>query len=777
MTAPDLAALADLSARIILFPVCHHSPTAARLVGHAIERLRPEAVLIESPSDFNDRLDELLLPHQLPIAIYSYVRTADGSRLGAFYPLCEHSPEWQALQLGHQYGAQVRFIDLPWADIAAADQQPPSNRFNEAIFLRSQYIHRLCQRLGVSDFSSLWDTLFEIDDRLQLEDYLRRCHELCGRMRLLEAPGLYGDRVREAFMARQIQQMSEATTGKILVVVGGGHALALYARLNGLDLGEMLEPAEATLVPIEDGEERGLALTPYSFERLDNLTGYDAGMPNPGFYHQIWQDRRAGRSDTHRTLLGRIVEQLRRFKQPISSADLIAAESTAQALANLRGHRCVWRTDLVDGLTTALVKEELTRTGRHPLLEAIHDVLRGGQRGRLAEGVMRPPLVQDIQARLAEHQLEPRPVPREIELVLEVEADRPASQVLHRLRLLAIAGFDRCAGTNLATREEMVSIWERWRIGWSPDFEARCIEAARYGPTLADATAAALAERIAEIGRSAARAAELLLDAGLAGLIDLAWALRQRVGDLIRGESDYFGLTEALGHLLYLYRYDTVLRTAGSEPMGDLLRDAYARALWLLEGLGQTSGRDRELIQGVIALRETFERCEVLLGLARDELTGVLRRVAADRAQTAVLRGAALGACWSLNASDADAVRNQLRQFLDPDQLGDFLSGLFALAREQVPRQRDLLLAIHEVLLGWPEEDFLRALPALRLAFTYFTPREKHHLALRLREALGLDPQQEMAALQVDVPTALRALALEGQLLAAVAKYGLRQML
>ena len=29
---------------------------------------------------------------------------------------------------------------------------------------------------------------------------------------------------------------------------------------------------------------QGIALTPYSYERLDSLTGYEAGMPNPGFY-------------------------------------------------------------------------------------------------------------------------------------------------------------------------------------------------------------------------------------------------------------------------------------------------------------------------------------------------------------------------------------------------------------------------------------------------------------------------------------------------------------
>ena len=32
-----------------------------------------------------------------------------------------------------------------------------------------------------------------------------------------------------------------------------------------------------------------VALTPYSFEALDALTGYEAGMPNPGFYDLAWR--------------------------------------------------------------------------------------------------------------------------------------------------------------------------------------------------------------------------------------------------------------------------------------------------------------------------------------------------------------------------------------------------------------------------------------------------------------------------------------------------------
>src|SRR5205823_2681577 len=134
---------------------------------------------------FNDRIDQLFLPHRPPLAVYSFVRRPDGVRRAAYYPLCEHSPEWQAIQAGRELGAAVRFIDLPWADVAGAADEP-SNRYGDAEFRRSDYVARLCRRLGVDDFNALWDSLFELDAGLTVEGYLERCHFLCGNMRLLE---------------------------------------------------------------------------------------------------------------------------------------------------------------------------------------------------------------------------------------------------------------------------------------------------------------------------------------------------------------------------------------------------------------------------------------------------------------------------------------------------------------------------------------------------------------------------------------------------------------
>jgi hypothetical protein len=76
--------------------VRHHSPACARLVAATIEALRPAYVLIEGPADLNGRIGELLLGHELPVAVFSSYR--DGERRhGSWAPFCAYSPEWVAL--------------------------------------------------------------------------------------------------------------------------------------------------------------------------------------------------------------------------------------------------------------------------------------------------------------------------------------------------------------------------------------------------------------------------------------------------------------------------------------------------------------------------------------------------------------------------------------------------------------------------------------------------------------------------------------------------------
>ncbi len=732
--------------------VRHHSPAAARHAGELIRRLRPAKVLIEGPWDFNPRIDELRLPHRPPVAIYTWVALPDGTRLGGCYPLCVYSPEWQAIRASFETGAELRFIDLPWADLA--DPSAALHRYADGELRRNPYVEKLCAELAVDGFDEAWDRLFEVDPDLDADAWTERCHLLCRFMR--EAGEVAArDRLRERFMACRIRD-AVAEGGEVVVLTGGFHTSALRRLVE-----EGCE--DVSLKPERQGEGRGICLMPYSYRVLDGLRGYDAGMPNPGFYHRVWEDRQAGLRDPWRGLLADVAHALRQRKQLVSAADLIAVETTARALAAIRGHAEVWRLDLLDGITGALVKDEIDPAALHPLLAACHDALRGDAIGELAEGTPLPALVLEVKERLAALDLTPTATGRRVRLDLHAPEDMDRAMLLHALQVLGVPGFrlDRApAGVGEVAEE-------RWTVGWTPGFEGRLVEASAYGATLVEACASRLLERAREVDRDALAAARLLRDACLAGIESVHGMLSARVAKLVQDDDDFTRVAAAAAEMLALFRYDPLLRAIGRDDVGQLLRDTWIRALALMMRLG-VPPEPGPAVAGLAATVEVFERCELSLDLARDGLTTALERVAGDRVQLGMVRGAALGALWVLGARDGGQVDGSVGSFASPEELGDFLAGLFRTARELARRHPELLRQVDAALSGWVDDQFLEALPGMRLAFSAFTPREKHHLARALFES------GEAPDLRVDAGAAARMLAFEAELFARVRRFGLR---
>jgi hypothetical protein len=770
-----LTRLCDLQSQVVLFPVRHHSPMCATMVTQVIDEVRPAALLIEGPSDFNPHLDELLLEHELPIAIFSYFGDDTGRRSGAYYPFCEYSPEWQALRTAGRSGIPIRFIDLPWVETADLDNV--SQRYADAELRRGRYVQMLCERLEVETFDDLWDKMIESEPILSPAEFLRRVHSFCTNVRLWEDAPRRSDLLREKFMAQQVRQAMSEFDGPLLVVTGGFHSSALARLLAGQPplSGAMIDEADPTgesAAPPPAVSDRGITLTPYTYQRLDSLTGYEAGMPNPGFYDHVWQSRLSGQPYEHRTLLASLAVSLRDRKQIISTADLIAVETSAVTLAALRGRQRVWRSDLVDAVTSALIKDELEFGCQSPFLDAVHSVLRGKKQGRLARETRRPPLVLDIQNQLADAKLEPKPQRQELELNLLTSADLTKSRLLHRLRVLEIPGFVLTGGTDFVSRSDLTRLWEAWQIQSRYEFDAVCVEASRFGPTLAEAAAASLLEQAERHEHDASKAAELLVTAARADVHGLSDTLLARLESMIRREADFLGVAGALEHLLYLYCHDEAFGTARSPRIGAVAVEAFQRAMWLLESLGGT-GDEQRLLRALRTLLETFERGVVQLNLNRDEFLSVLHRVESDRDKMPSVRGAVAGILWTLGESTSERILEQMLLFANPEHLGDYLNGLFFLAREVAQRNPDLVQAIDRFLLEFATDDFQSALPSLRLAFTYFTPREKHYMLQTLFESLGLRDAKPLLELAVNDEAAAAALAFEERLFAAVEKFGL----
>jgi hypothetical protein len=725
--------------------VRHHSPACARLVAATIERHRPAYVLIEGPADFNERIDELLLGHELPIALFSY-----SDEHASWSPFCDYSPEWVAITEGRRHHAEVRFIDLPAWHKAFHDV---TNRYADAELRYAEVVERLCREFAVDNVDVLWDHLFESEEEPKgLAEYFDL---LRGTTTADE-----GDAAREEYMARWVRAAVKHAGGRpVVVVTGGFHTPALKAMLDG--------DAEWPEVP---ERERGASyLVPYSHARLDAFTGYQSGMPSPGYYQQVWENGPQRAADW---LIESVATRLRSRQQPVSTADLIAAHTQAGALARLRGHENLARTDVLDGLTSALISEDLTQPppwtrrgtlqpGAHPALVEMIAALQGDRIGWLHADTPAPPLVDAVLRLLREHGLDQE---GKIALDLTDPAALERSRILHRLRVLGIPGFERTSGPSQGARPQLD---EQWVLRPLEERLVALIEAAENGATLEEASGAVL-ERHARHARLD-QLAEVLFDAVLCGITTLSGKVKASLNEGVRETGDLAALGHVLSGVLGLWRHDRLFGTAKDPLLGAVIDTGTARVLWLIEGLhGGPAPADENRLRAMAATRDAVLHAKAALSLDVADVTGVATRVSNDVQAPPDLRGAALGLAWALGTQpDVHRVRGI-------DALGDWLAGLFAVAREEVLASPELVGVLDELVSAMTEEEFLVALPALRLAFTYFPPRERETIAATVLDHRGVaGDARSVTRLTADPLVVAEALAVEKRVDALLVKGGL----
>ena len=764
--------------------VRHHSPACARLVENRIRSLKPAYVLIEGPADFNDRLDELALPHRLPIAIYSYL--AGGApgysevRRGSWSPFVEYSPEWQALSVGRAQGAQLRFIDLPaWHDCFAGTPNRYGDGDGDGRERRADdYERALAAALNVEGRDALWDQLFEDDTDLgALEAGLRTHFEHLRN----EDPGSFGNQAREAMMAQWIAWAVAQERGPVLVVCGGYHAPALARLWPGLRQQFSAGGAEPATPPpgldadAAPGLRYGSFLVPYTFKRLDAFTGYASGMPSPAYYQWLWSN---GHEGAARRLLQGVLARLRDKKLPASTADLMAVQVRALGLARLRGHRHPLRSDWLDALAGALVKDALDaplpwsyrgpiRPGTDPILVHAMDVLAGDQFGRLAPGTPQPPLVHALWAELEAAGLRVTAQPANVELDLLTPQGRLRSQLLHRAALLDLPGFARKGGPQLALSGERK---ERWTLSQPLEQQAALIEAGAWGATLLDAARARLEERLRHSAGRIDALAEGLNRAAFAGLRGVSQSVLADLQVAVACEQHFEALAPALGMLLSLLRHGQLLGMAGAPVLQVVIEAGVDRALWLLEPpAGVPAAAMEAHIQGFSALRQIaadvvsgqrerrtrqadgsgVDGAEAAPQLAVEvpRMLAVLERKAASAASAPLSRGAALGAAISLRArmeedpAPAGASALAVLDSLAAPQLGDAVGGLLALARGELLHDGQFVAGLDARVQALDDSDFVIALPALRAAFAWLPTRERGELA---DQVLGLHQAQHL---------------------------------
>ncbi len=724
------------------FGIRHLSPAGAFYLREFLSETHPRLVLIEGPSDLNDRLADLVLPEtKPPVAILAYTREAPVKTI--LYPFAVYSPEYQAILWCHETGTECRFMDLPSEVFLSLPQGMANVEKGEEG--RSYVYGKLDQQAGTGGHETFWERVMEHTDSVL--GYQKGAAEFGARLRELTA-GRDADwaetLVREAYMRRQIFEAVRQgfAPEEIAVVTGAYHVEGLkgWRTKEGQD-GPMTD-AELAALPCIPANH---TLMPYSYYRLSTRAGYGAGNKAPAYYELLWEGYCAKEPFLAAySYLSRIAGWQRTNGNPVSTSETIEAVRLAESLARLSGGRRPALCDLRDAAVTLMGGGSFVAVSL-----AVADTEIGTRIGELPEGVSKTSIQEDFYRQVKELRLERYRDLTAQELSLDlrenrnVKTERAAfldlsrSFFLHRLRVLGI-GFAKPQ----AVSQDNATWAEKWIARWTPEAEIELVEAALKGDTVAQAASFAMKEQVEQAG-SMGEIAKVIEDSFCCGMEkavqDATRALQAMAVDAASLEE----LAETAGRLSAVIRYGTV-RRLDPAPLKPILTQIFYRACLIVTG---ACSCDDQAGRGILEAMESLNR----ISLAHDFVDGeawlsALEETAERDDLNTKLSGFAAAVLLERGLFDAERLGKEVSRRLSkgvPADLGaGWFEGLAMKNRYGLIARLSLWQSLDEYLDTLDDEEFKRALVFLRRAFADFSAMEKDGIAENLGEIWGLNGQQ-----------------------------------
>jgi hypothetical protein len=730
-------------------PIRHHSPACAYALERLLQEIKPRIVLIEGPWDCQPLIPRLQHNETHPPVALLSQRVEGEALYSAYFPLCDYSPEWVALRAAASLEAEARFIDLPYTQRPALPEldERVQSLMSERYFQHSQYLKAIASRLGCRDQDESWDRLFEQRDRERLDDwrgFFTDVYAYCALARRdyeQEVIAANGDLERESFMAAHIAEALKASSGPCVVVSGGFHTPALIQQAAKPPRGK----------PPQTGRDDDNWLIRFSFDQLDALNGYAAGMPSPGYYQSLWQ---ALISDEPKPLQQSVTHQLvaiardnrnQQLSHSISLADVQAACFQAQQLARLRKCSGPGRSELLDAVLSCFVKE-----AEHYATDLLADarrVLCGDRLGQIPPQSGQPPLLDEAWRRgrsLGLDFTETRTKTLNLELYRKAR-HRELSRYLHLMTWIDSDLAQWQSGPDFIRGHQLGLMREQWRYAWTPQVEARLLQRVLDGVSLEQVALKRLREIESSLseageGRRADTAATLLLRACSMGLHRHVAPLASRLHTLIAEDEHLSSVIACTNKLIALHKGRSVLESEQlTIELMPLAHRCWQNALYLLPKL--TALKADEAAGMTQTLPEMLDLTRAL-NQDKEQLCRVLKQMLAQREAPPVVRGAVLGALFQSGALSGQELIRQLSPFLQSNQPAELtagcLQGLVQVARETLWHLPELLQALNRLINDWPESHFLKLLPHLRLLFTELSPKELHTVAHRVASLNGL---------------------------------------
>ncbi|NNH69727.1 hypothetical protein HLB23_07580 [Nocardia uniformis] len=708
------------AAQTRIFGIRHHGPGSARSLRLALERFRPDAILIEGPADADPLVGYVAAADMSPpVALLAY--QPDEPARAAFWPYAGFSPEWQALRYAAEHGVEVGFCDLPAAITLAVTDEPGD---------RTDPLGLLAAAGGYDDAERWWDAIVESSSDADIFDAV---HEAMAALResAVEAGDATGESEeserdpitidthtlrREAHMRQVMRKTLKDGAQRLAVVCGAWHTPALSGKLGPA-------VADTRLLKGLPKVKTTLTWVPWTHSRLASGSGYGAGITSPGWYQHLF-------TETEQPIvrwLTKVAGTLRQHDLPVSSAHIIESVRLADTLATLRGRPLPGLSEVTEATRAVLCDGDETM-----LALVSRELVVGEALGSVPDGTPTVPLEADLRAQIRTLRLKLEALERTVDLDLRTERDMAKSRLLHRLRLLGIAWGRRTASEVRGTG----TFRETWKLQWQPELAVAVVEASRWGTTLRTAAEAKILDQVNQPDAAVQEVAAALDAALLADLSDAIDGLIVRLESVAALDHDVTHLLAALPDLLRTLRYGDVRSTdtaALARVTDGLLVRVCAGLPSAVTGLDADAAAD---------LRTRLDAVHLALAARNDEWANeswlAALRALADRDDVnGGLVGRAVRLLCDAEIIDAAESAQRLSAALSVGRTaGDkaaWIDGFLGGRGLLLVHDRNLLGLINSWLCGLEEPDFVAILPLLRRTFGEFESGVRQSIAQAVR--------------------------------------------
>ena len=714
----------------------HHGPGSARSVLAELERLQPDALLVEGPSDASGLIELIADPAMRPpVALLIYA--PDEPRVATFYPMAEFSPEWVALRWALEHGIPARFIDLAAGAQFAVDKDAFQRRTAEAAKaaeateadpggageeenapdtpaaedVRHDPLSELARAAGEEDGERFWDRL--VESRRDPGDLFAAVSEAMTAVRDALPEGESLTLQREAAMRRGIREATKQGFTNVAVVCGAWHAPAL----------EKLPPAahdDRILRAMPKAMKTAAAWVPWTFDRLAAESGYGAGVESPGWYAHLW----SGTEPLAVSWMAKVAALFREEGLDASAAHLVEAVRLAETLAAMRGRAVPSLSELNEAVRACLAM------GSDLPLKLVRDRLIVGRvMGETPADAPVAPLAADLEQLTRRLRMRPEPGQKTIDLDLRSDTDRARSHLLHRLGILGVHW-----GQTQEVRGKSGTFHEVWALAWQPEFVIDLVAASRFGNTIEEAASNASIETANAADELPALTS--LIEAVL--LADLPKAIElvvDRIGDVAAVGADVPALMDALPPLARVLRYGNV-RGTDATAVSTVVDGLVARVCIGLSSAAASLDDDAAAIfasqidgvHGAIALLDDADdraawRESLLRLIDQEGLHGLV----AGRATRLLLDEGVID-----SADAARRMRLALSPGADPAVGAGWVEGFLRDSGTILLHDQDLFDTIDRWVTDMPQDAFENVLPLLRRTIATFSVPERRSIGERI---------------------------------------------